>query len=483
MNKTFLISATATMSLAIAEKQKNVLFIAVDDLRTELGCYGVREIKTPNLDRLAKSSVTFSNHFVQVPTCGVSRAALLTGRRPSESGGMGNHALTSGKSKLSQKLSDKGAQTLPEMFKRSGYHTVCIGKISHMPDGKVFKYNGKGDGRAELPNAWSELATPYGAWKYGHGCFFAYANGKHREDKSGYRPLMEFPNVADNELPDGMIADAAVKKLKEVKDKPFFLAVGFYKPHLPFVAPKKYRDLYNQVDVKIAPVQDKNASKYWHGSGEFGQYHTDFKKLKPLLKKDQVACKKAYYACVSYVDAQIGKVLDQLEALGLAENTVVVLWGDHGWHLGDHAIWGKHSPLNRAVCSPLMIRDPELKHSGMTEAVVETVDILPTLLDLCQPKFTQSCYPLGGVSLKPILKNSQHPGKNASISYWGRARSVKSGNYRLIGTKGKEGYSKLELYNHKNDPDEAKNIATSNPEITARLLKLLEVDKPQLIKE
>ncbi|OVE81113.1 iduronate sulfatase, partial [bacterium M21] len=241
-----------TLSTLADANKYNVVFIAVDDLRTELGCYGVDEIRTPAIDRFAETSLRFTNHFVQVPTCGASRYALLTGRRPSVSGGYGNASFHSGKSKLSRKQL-LGAQTLPELFRRSGYHTTCIGKVSHMPDGRhLLKYDGKGSGEPELPNAWDEMPYNYGSWKYGWGCFFAYANGKHRQDGSSYRPVMEFPDVEDNELPDGMAADLAIEKLAELKTskKRFFLAVGFFKPHLPFVAPAKYQKMYDTINVK-----------------------------------------------------------------------------------------------------------------------------------------------------------------------------------------------------------------------------------------
>lgn len=167
----------------------NVLLIAIDDLRTELGCYGLPYVDSPNLDRLASRGVLFTNHFVQVPTCGASRYALLTGRSPSRTHALSNQSMYRGPTRLKPQLLDR-AQTLPELFRRSGYHTVCIGKISHTPDGRVYAYNGQGDGRPEMPGAWDELATPYGAWQRGWGAFFAYAGGQHREDGHGHRDLM-----------------------------------------------------------------------------------------------------------------------------------------------------------------------------------------------------------------------------------------------------------------------------------------------------
>ena len=460
-----------------AEQNKyNVLIIAVDDLRPELGCYGAKHVFSPNIDQLAAEGRMFTHHYVAVATCGASRYAMLTGRRPSVSGAMGNGALYSGKTALKHELL-AGAQSLPELFKRSGYRTSCIGKISHQPDGKVFAYNASGDGRVEVPNAWDELPTPYGVWKRGWGIFFAYGNGRHREDKSGYRPVMEFPDCGDSELPDGQLADTAIDALKRMKDERFFLSVGFFKPHLPFVAPKKYWDMYEGQEIPLAPNGAKG-SKHWHGSGEFFGYQFPFEKKKPLADENARKARQAYFACVSYTDAQVGRVLAELKRVELDKNTIVVLWGDHGWHLGDNQMWGKHSPLEYANRSPLILRVPGMKQAGTpTAAVVETVDIFPTLAELCDTKFKKTEKPLSGVSLASILNQPEHPGKTAAISYWRQARSVRTQQYRLIVDKRKP----LELYDHKTDPHEAKNLAQEKPEVVERLRKLADVE-PVLVE-
>ena len=229
----------------------NVVFIAVDDLRPELGCYGADYVETPNIDRLASQGVVFRNHFVAVPTCGASRYALLTGRDPARSGVRnGNAALYNGRAAISRERLP-GAEILPELFNRSGYRTVLIGKISHTADGRVYAYNGSGDGRDELPHAWDELATPLGEWGRGWGVFFAYEGGAHREDGQGHRDLMQFTAENDDDLPDGQMAAAAVEKLAELRDRdePFFLGLGFFKPHLPFVATRGDWEAVQQWDV------------------------------------------------------------------------------------------------------------------------------------------------------------------------------------------------------------------------------------------
>ena len=220
----------------------NVLFIAVDDLRPELGCYGVEYAQTPNMDNLASTGMLFNKHYVQVATCHSSRLSMLTGRSP----GAG------------RRKPQEGARFMPELFRRSGYHTTCIGKISHSPDGRKFQYNGNGDGEMELPKAWDSLPTPFGPWKRGWGAFFAYADGKHREDGEGHKDLMQFTAEQDSDLPDGMMADTAVETLRNYKDtgERFFLGLGFFKPHLPFVAPRQDWEAFSEVEIPL-PSQEK----------------------------------------------------------------------------------------------------------------------------------------------------------------------------------------------------------------------------------
>lgn len=252
----------------------NVLLIGIDDLRPELGCYGAEYAQSPHLDRFARSALQFDRHYVQVPTCGASRYALLTGRSPAVSGiTRNNDALYSGPSALDADL-QPGAQSLPELFRRSGYHTTCIGKISHTADGRVFAYNGSGDGRAELPGAWDALRTPLGPWERGWGIFFAYANGRHRESGAGDQDLMEFAAVDDDALPDGMLAATACDALREYaeRDEPFFLGVGFFKPHLPFVATRADWEAFEGTEIPLPESPTRPDTAYWHGSGEFSRY-------------------------------------------------------------------------------------------------------------------------------------------------------------------------------------------------------------------
>jgi arylsulfatase A-like enzyme len=455
----------------------NVLFIAVDDLRPELGCYGVDYAQSPAIDRLAAQGMTFTNHFVQVATCGASRYALLTGRSPSRSGAMSNQAAYAGPAKLSHEQLPS-AQTLPELFRRSGYQTVCIGKISHTPDGRVYAYDGRGDGHPELPHAWDELPTPFGPWERGWGAFFAYAGGRHREDRKGHRDLMEFVAEKDDDLPDGMMASAAVAKLRSMQadSKPFFLGLGFFKPHLPFVATKGDWEAVARTPVPPPPHPGKGATAYWHRSNEFNGYAAPFQKGTPLGRDDSVKARRAYLACVRYVDRQIGRVLAAVDELGLSDNTIVVLWGDHGWHLGDTAIWGKHTPLERAMHGPLILRVPGMTKPGArSDALVETLDIYPTLIDICRPSFTKTAHLLDGVSLVPVLTGTRDRVRDAATSYWGGAITVRTATHRLIVTPDTSGGqpTKVELYDMREGPDPIENLADHDPALVKQLMKLL----------
>ncbi|XAM00852.1 sulfatase-like hydrolase/transferase [Phycisphaeraceae bacterium D3-23] len=307
---------------------------------------------------------------------------------------------------------------MPELFRRSGYHTVLIGKLSHTADGRVFAYDGSGDGRDELPNAWDELATPLGAWGRGWGVFFAYEGGAHREDGEGHRDLMQFTAEDDDDLPDGLMAAVAVEQLEALRDRgePFFLGLGFFKPHLPFVATRGDWEAVQQWDIPPPTHAPRAASAYWHNSGEFYGYNVPWNKSRPLDEDAALQARRAYLACVRYTDRQVGRVLDALDELGLADNTIVVLWGDHGWFLGEGALWGKHAPLETALRSPLILRVPDLGGRSRflgggrsTDTLVTTTDLYPTLIDLCQTTFSETHYPLDGLSLAPVLTRRPAP--------------------------------------------------------------------------
>ena len=460
--------------LCSASEKLNILFIAVDDLRPELKCYGVDYALSPNLDKFSQTAVTFENHYVQVPTCGASRYALLTGRSPSNSGAIRNNVFYTGKTAIRDN-EFPGAQTMPELFRRSGYETILIGKISHTPDGRIFSYDGKGDGRREMPRAWDHLTTPMGEWKKGWPLFFAYANGKHREDGQSQMKLMEFIVENDNDLPDGLLAESAIKELTKLKKrkKPFFMGLGFFKPHLPFVAPKKDWNAFGKIKIPIPDEKKPFDSPFKHDSGEFFKYSPPYENKRPLDNESAITARRAYLACVKYVDRQIGKVLKCLDETRLSKNTIVVVWGDHGWHLGNGQQWGKHTPFEIANRSVLMIRSPNIKGGFSTDALAETLDIYPTLMDLSKPKFHQTHHPLDGVSLAPILKKEKKSVRKYAISYWRNAVSVRSQSHRLVAQIKNGEIINKELYKLKVNLSTTTQSESNNSKLEKELIKAI----------
>ena len=367
----------------------NVLFICVDDLRPDLGCYGNSIIKSPNIDKLAAEGVCFTNHFVNVPTCGASRASLLAGRLPMSKAYLENEIFAT-------TISHQPEQEKPESFvhhlKRNGYYTVGIGKISHSPDGRVYGYSQPVSQIMELPYSWDEMKFDAGKWKTGWNAFFGYADTENRQSLKNQCKPYEKGKVDDMGYPDGLTAELAIKELHELasKKQPFFLGVGFFKPHLPFTAPEKYWDMYDEKDIQLTPApnipENINLASL-HESAEFNQYKLGDENAslaKPVSDAYAKKLRHAYYACVSYVDAQIGKVLAELKRQGLDKNTIVVIWGDNGWHLGDDRVWGKHTLFEFALRTPLIIKAPGMKMNRSTNtSIVSSVDIYPTLMDLC----------------------------------------------------------------------------------------------------
>ncbi len=281
---------------------------------------------------------------------------------------------------------------------------------------------------------------------------------------------MEFTAEHDEDLPDGLMAGTAIDRLRTLKTsgQPFFLGLGFFKPHLPFVATKADWEAFQETDIAL-PTGGKIASPYWHNSGEFYKYAFPFEKTHPLSPAARKQAKRAYSACVRYADRQVGRVLAELETLGLAKNTIVVVWGDHGWHLGEQQIWGKHTPFERANRSVLMIRVPGLTDSAQkSAALVETLDLYPTLVELCRPKFRQTQWPLDGKSLVPLLTGQTETIRETAISYWGNAISVRSATHRLIVGKQKQ-QPYTALYDLSQNLDSQVNLAETQPDLVRKL--------------
>ena len=453
----------------------NILFIAIDDLRPELGAYGLSYVHSPNLDRLASQSSLFKNHFATVPTCGASRYNLLVGKLPKTAVELGNMAAVE---LISEKPKGERPVTFLEKIRGNGYYTVGIGKISHHPDGYVYDYEEPKSDQIELPGSWDEMLFNPGKWGTAHNAFFGYADGTNRNSLKGQVRPYEYADGEDDIYPDGLTANLAIEKLKELKDRaqPFFLGVGFFKPHLPFTAPKKYWDLYEEADIPLAPfagIPENSSKASLQASGEFNQYALGEEKANmdaPMSDAYARKLRHAYLASVSYVDAQVGKVLDELERLGLAENTVVIVWGDHGWHLGDQLVWGKHTLFDRALQSVLMIKRPG-KGGNEIGQVVSTTDIYPTILELTEQTSDAT---LDGESLVGLMDSPDMPNwRNYAFSYYNQGVSLRTHQYRLNEYFRKEG-TVIELYDFETDPFQSKNIAEDQPQKVGELMELLE---------
>jgi iduronate 2-sulfatase len=458
-------------TLAPVAKPYNVLFIFVDDLRPDLGCYGNKIVKSPNIDQLAAQSVLFTQQFVTVPTCGASRASILTGLRPRSVNDLSNAAF---------ELKPKN-QNVPESFiallKQNGYYTVGIGKISHSPDGYVYKYLEPKSTQLELEESWDEMLFNAGKWKTGWNAFFAYADGTNRNELKGAVKPYEYADVADNDYPDGLTTELAVRKLKELKDKeqPFFLGVGLFKPHLPFTAPKKYWDLYQEADISLTPspeIPENVNPESLQESGEFNAYKRGEEQAslaRPVSDAYARKLRHAYYAAVSYADAQVGKILEELKRSGQDKNTIVVLWGDHGWHLGDDRVWGKHTLAEWALRSPLIIKVPGYTQGAVSNRVISSIAIYPSLMELCGIKKPAH---IDGLSLVPVLKNPQD-NVQGGVAY----------SYFKMGIRYfRAAMPVVELYDHQVDPYENKNIANEEPELVKQLMVLLEKGNTGLYK-
>ncbi len=444
---------------------RNVLFIAVDDLRPELGVYGVEAISTPNIDALARQGVTFTRAYTQMATCSPSRTSLLTGLRPDTA------RVTDLQTHFRNTVPN--VVTLPQYFKNLGYATKGIGKIYH---------SGLNDEKSwSLPfsDTWG-AKPPVGA------------DGKQLPFAAVDLPTSRFP--------DGMAADQAIAAIRALRDAPFFIAVGFKKPHLPFVAPWAFFDRYDKTAIPeaINPFRALGAPTIaFENLSELKQYSGI---AQANLQNDESLrrdLKRAYYAATSFIDAQIGRVLAELEYWGLSENTVIVLWGDHGWHLGEQGDWGKHTNFEVGTRVPLIIKAPGQPANQITSAIVELVDLYPTLCELAGVPIpnTQAHggYPIEGDSLVDFISNPAVQSRRGAFSQWQRGgyvgHSLRTDRYRFTEWVMTSNVSKViyELYDHSLDPDETINVSSDFrysailPELKAALAAGGAVDLPSTL--
>lgn len=446
---------------SFGQQKPNVVLICIDDLRPELHCFGVDYISSPNIDSLASAGRSFDRHYVQAPTCGASRCAMLTGRYA----GTSNNALFQRAGRIGdQDVTD----SMPAWFRKHGYKTVSVGKVSHHPGGRGGP-DWDDDSIEEMPDSWDKHLLPAGPWLHPRGAMHGLAHGEIRGNAKEM-DLFQSTEGDDSIYPDGLITDEAIRQLKQLSasnDQPFFLAVGIIRPHLPFGAPARYMTHYKDADLPLTPHPHKPVGKTtWHGSGEFMKYN----RWKRDPNKDSdfaMEVRKHYAACVSYADAMVGKVIQQLKESGQWDNTIVVLWGDHGWHLGEHAIWGKHALFEESLRSPLIIRFPGIENPGaMSHSIVESIDLMPTLVELAGLPDSDFC---DGVSLTPILKQPTAPGHSA-VSYFRQARSLRTDTHRLI----VHNSSYVELYDHTTEAGETENIASQSSQLVEKLTSELD---------
>ncbi len=468
----------AFLPLAAAAEKPNVLFIAVDDLKPALGCYGDKLAKTPNIDRLAARGMRFDAAYCNQAVCGPSRLNLMLGSR-STSTGIYN---------FGRKFREvvPGAVTLSEHFIRHGYRAESIGKIFHTGHG-----NTEDKASWSVPPAITDGVVEYLKPESTHGGQLtreeAYFTNRelHRIGELPKGMAWEAADVDDDAYADGRIAKEGIARLRAAKerDEPFFLALGFVKPHLPFTAPRKYWDMHDPSKFEV--VMDRDTP---HGAPRYalkrGHEISNYDPVPANGLPDEETSRKlmhGYYAATSYADAQIGRVIDELDRLGLAENTIVVLWGDHGWHFGEHGIWTKHTNYEEANRIPLLVVAPGVAKPGATKAFAETVDIYPTLTELAGLPAPDGKQPHDGLSLVPVLKNPDSTVRDHAYHCFPRGegrmgRAIRTGRYRLVEWKRPRApaeTAELELYDYQAERPEYRNLAERQPEVVEELRSIL----------
>lgn len=418
-----------------AKKKLNVLFIAVDDLNTDIGCYGNKYVKTPNIDRLAKRGVKFDRAYTQFPLCSPSRSSLLTGQRPDVT------KIYELQTYFRKTLPD--VVTLPQLFKNNNYYSARVGKIYHYGVPGQIGTDGLDD-----PISWDHKVNPKGRDKTEESLV------KNLTPDRGLGSALAWhaSEGTDEEQTDGMVATEAIKLLKEKKNEPFFLAVGFYRPHSPYVAPKKYFDQYPLATIPLPKEVENDLDDIPEAALFTKPPHWG---LSIAERKEAL---RAYYATITFMDAQVGRVLDELDRLKLTDKTVIVLWSDHGYNVGQHGQWMKQSLFENSAHVPLIISVPGGTKGQSSGRTVELLDIYPTLAELCGLTPTQK---LAGKSLTTLLRNPDGIWDKAAYTQVRRnqifGRSVRTERFRYTEWDG--GKAGVELYDHQKDPNEFTNLA------------------------
>lgn len=435
------------------ESQKlNVLFLMADDLNADLGCYGHPVVKTPNIDKLAARGVRFDRAYCQYPLCGPTRASLMTGRRPNAthilSNPKPNHDGTYQTSpNFREYIPD--TVTLPQLFRQNDYYVARVGKIFHyFVPGQIGT-----DGLDDAPS-WEHTVNPRGRDKEEEDKVFTLLPNAKRDWRYGATVSWYSADGTDIEQTDGKIATEAIKLLEQKKNEPFFLAVGFFRPHTPYVAPKKYFDLY--------PLDKISVPKFsgWPKEVPAAAFMSSKKEQLAMTELQKKQANQAYFASISFMDAQLGRVIESLDRLNLADKTVIVFMSDHGYHTGEHGLWQKKSLFDICDRVPLIFVPPKSRQKGtVSPRTVELVDVYPTIADVCGLK--APAY-LDGTSLRPLLENPEALWNRPAFTQVLRDKfhgySVRTEKWRY--TEWDNGKAGAELYDHDNDPAELKNVAS-----------------------
>jgi iduronate 2-sulfatase len=436
-----------------AENPVNILFIAADDLNCDISPYGNSQVKTPHLDRLFRRGVRFDNAYCQQPLCAPSRASVMTGKRPN----------TIRCYTLQDQIRDHNPDivTLSQFFKNRGYYSGRVGKIFHYGNPTYIGTNGHDD-----PTSWSERFNPKGIDKTQEEKIIRYPGGiTGKKGNLGISMAWWAPESEDSDHTDGKVADHAIAMIEAHKDEPFFIAAGFFNPHCPYVAPKKYFDLYNLEDIALQDLEEAKADLAdVPGMAIRRERGKNWPYAKRNIAVEEARqCKLAYYATVSFVDAQIGRILDALEENDLTENTVIVFWSDHGYFLGEKGLWFKRKAFERSVRAPLIVSAPGGLQGRNSSQLVELIDLYPTLVDYAGFEIPDD---LEGKSLRPLMNDPDAPWKTEALSQVhhgenAQGYSIRTERWRY--TEWNQGEAGKELYDHHRDPEEVTNLA-QNPQ-------------------
>lgn len=457
----FLLLSIFLESLVFAAPKKfNVLFISADDMNCDLGVYGNSQVKTPNLDRLAKRGVVFERAYCQQSLCGPSRASVMTGMRPEDIGILSN--------KNDLRVKNPKVVTLGQAYRQNGYFSARAGKIYHYGNPSMIGSDGHDD-----PQTWDERYNPIGIDRSQQENITRYGRGREKDKNLGISMAWWNPVSKDQDHTDGKVASKIIDLIERKKDEPFFLAAGFFNPHCPYVAPKKYFDLYPLEEIEMQDLdeakrdlEDVPKIALNRDLNHWPYYFAD------ISVEQARKCKQAYFATQSFVDAQVGRLLDALEENGILEKTIIVFWSDHGYFLGEKGLWYKRKAFERSVRVPLIISVPGMCAGERFKQPVELLDLYPTLMDLCELPMTDQ---LQGKSLRPVLTDpvANSLDKPAVTLVWYGRKSwgytLRNDRYRYM--EWMEGRAGRELYDHAEDPDEITNLV-DDPKYTELIASL-----------